>query len=79
VVARGEIFIDEGATAPNLRDLIGGEWNPGDRAVVTCHDPEYALVRHLPLALAPSDPMFNADLEEVIEDFKYADAEVNVQ
>lgn len=79
VVGHGEIFIDEGATAPDLRALMGGEWNPGDRVVVTCHDPEYALVRHLPLALAACDPMFIADLEEVNEDFKYADAEVDVQ
>lgn len=77
VVAHEKVFIDEGATPPNLRDLMGEEWNPGDRIVITCHDPEYALVRHLPLALAENDPMFIADLEEVREDFKYADAEVD--
>lgn len=77
VVVHGEVFIDEGATPPNLRALIGGEWNPGDRIVITCHDPEYALVCHLPLALADSDPKFIGDLEEVNEDFKYADAEVD--
>ena len=77
IVAHGEVFIDEGATPPNLRSLIGGEWNPGDRIVVTSLDPEYALAIHLPLALAESDPLFIADLNEVREDFKYADAEGN--
>lgn len=78
-VAHEQVFIDEGATPPNLRALIGGEWNPGDRIVITCLNPEYALVRHLPLALAENDPIFIADLREVNEDFKYADAEVDAQ
>jgi len=77
VVAHEQVFIDEGATPPNLRALMGEECSPRDRIVITCHNPEYALVRHLPLALAENDPMFIADLEEVKEDFKYADAEVD--
>ena len=77
IVAHGEVFIDEGTTPPNLRSLIGGEWNPGDRIVITSLDPEYALVTHLLLALTESDPLFITDLNEVREDFKYADAEGN--
>ncbi len=79
VVAHEQLFIDEGPTPPNLRALIGGEWDFGDKIVITCHNPEYALVHRLPLALAENDPMFIADLEEVKEDFKYADAEVDTQ
>ncbi|MEK6284488.1 MAG: hypothetical protein AABO57_01965 [Acidobacteriota bacterium] len=79
VVAHEQVFMDEGATPPNLRALMGEEWNAGDRIVITCHSPEHALVCRLPLALAENDPMFVADLEEVKEDFKYADAEVDAQ
>lgn len=70
VVAHCGVFIDEGASPPNLRALMGEEWQPGDRIVVTCHDPQYLLVSHLPLALAGGDPLFETDLREVAADFK---------
>jgi len=70
VVAHHGVFIDEGASPPNLRALMGEEWQPGDRIVITCHDPQYLLVSHLPLALAGGDPLFETDLREVAADFK---------
>ena len=70
IVAHSGVFIDEGATPPNLRALVGEEWEPGDRMVITCHDPAYLLVSHLPLALAGGDPLFETDLREVAADFK---------
>lgn len=70
VVAHCGVFIDEGASPPNLRALMGEEWEPGDKIVITCHDPEYLLVSHLPLALAGGDPLFETDLREVAADFK---------
>ena len=43
------LFIDEGATPPNLSALLmGEEWCADDRIVITCHDPKYLLVSHLP-------------------------------
>lgn len=70
VVAHCGVFIDEGASPPNLRALMGEEWQPGDRIVITCHDPQDLLVSHLPLALAGGDPLFETDLREVAADFK---------
>lgn len=70
IVAHCGVFIDEGASPPNLRSLMGEEWQPGDRIVITCHDPQYLLVSHLPLALAGGDPLFETDLREVAADFK---------
>lgn len=70
IVAHCGVFIDEGASPPNLRDLIGEGWQPGDRIVITCHDPQDLLVSHLPLALAGGDPLFETDLREVAADFK---------
>jgi hypothetical protein len=53
VVAHCGLFVDICATPPNLNALLmGEEWNPDDRIVITCHDPKYLLVSHLPRLLA---------------------------
>lgn len=70
IVADCGLFIDQGSRPPNLRALMDEEWKPGDRIVITCHDPEYLLVSHLPLALAGCDPLFETDMREVAADFK---------
>ncbi|MEK6303047.1 MAG: hypothetical protein AABO41_20230 [Acidobacteriota bacterium] len=70
IVADCGLFIDQGSRPPNLSVLMGEEWEPGDRIVITCHDPEYLLVSHLPLALAGCDPLFETDMREVAADFK---------
>ena|SRR5258706_11664434 len=49
VVANCGVFIDEGATPPNLRALMSEEWKPDyDRMVITYRDREYLLVSELP-------------------------------
>lgn len=39
VVANGDVFIDLGIAPPDLKDLVGENWNDGDRIVITSHDP----------------------------------------
>lgn len=46
LVANGNVFIDLGVGPPDLKILIGEDWNNGDRIAITCHNPEAVLASH---------------------------------